>query len=61
MDCFMCQYLIAVATVVTVSPVVVATAYYSVRAAAFAWFRTKREHLHIVLNELKNGEQQYGA
>lgn len=58
---FMCDYLVVVTTVVTVSPVVVATAYYSARAAAFAWFRTKREHIKIVLEEMKHGEKSYGA
>ncbi len=42
--------------VVAVAPVVVVTVYASARAWAFAFFRTKREHLRKVLSALKDGE-----
>lgn len=41
---------------VVLVPVVVLATYLSARAGAFAFFRTKREHLKQVLKDLKDGE-----
>lgn len=50
------QVLDIVLLAVVLSPLVVAVAYFSARAGAFAWFSTKRDHIKKVLNELNNGE-----
>lgn len=40
---------------VVLAPIVVLVTYFSARAGAFAYFRTKREHIKRVLEDLKNG------
>lgn len=37
-------------------PVIVLATYLAARAGAFAFFRTKREHLKQVLKDLKDGD-----
>jgi len=53
--------LICIVALVLTPPVVVTTVYLSVRAAALAFFKTKREHNRLVLQELQNGERRHGA